>query len=94
MLLCLLVFMCRTSVQCQGSLEDSVRSPGTSVTDGCEMPCGCWEPKLGSLHHQQVLLNSEPSLQPRFHVFLKVYLNILGYISNTKKDKHTMFYHT
>jgi hypothetical protein len=30
------------------------------VIDGCEPPGGCWEPNLGSLQEQQVLLTSEP----------------------------------
>lgn len=75
---CACLSLCATHVQCQESLEDSVRSPGTRVTNGCEMPCRCWEPNPGSLQDQQVLLNSEPSLQPQFHVSLEVYLNILG----------------
>jgi hypothetical protein len=25
---------------------DQVRSPGTAATDGCELPCGCWELNL------------------------------------------------
>ena len=26
--------------------EEGVRSPGTTITDGCELPGGCWELKL------------------------------------------------
>lgn len=40
MLVCLLVSMCNTHVQCQGSLEDCVRYPGTRVKRGYEQPCG------------------------------------------------------
>lgn len=30
-----------------------LRSPGTSVTDSCEAPCGCWELNLCSLEEQK-----------------------------------------
>lgn len=32
------------------------------VTDGCKRPCGLWEPNLGTLKEQQVILTTEPSL--------------------------------
>lgn len=42
------------------------------VRDGCESPCGCWEMNLGPLKEknllplkeQEVLLTTEPLLQP------------------------------
>lgn len=34
------------------------------VKDGCEHPCGCWEPSPYALPEQQVLLTSELCLQP------------------------------
>jgi hypothetical protein len=37
--------------------------PGTGVTDGCRLPCECWELNSGPLH-EQVFLTIEPSLQP------------------------------
>lgn len=33
-------------------LCEGIRSPGTGVTDRCEMPCGWWEFNLGSLEEQ------------------------------------------
>ena len=36
--------MCIGNCKCVGS-------PGTGITDGCELPCGCW--KLGALNHLQ-----------------------------------------
>jgi hypothetical protein len=30
--------------QLQLPLEKGSRTPGTGITDGCELPCGCWEP--------------------------------------------------
>ena len=40
--------------------EESTRSH----LDSCESPCDCWELNSGLLEEQQVLLTSEPSLQP------------------------------
>lgn len=36
-----------------------------SVTEGCELSCGCWSPNLGPLQGQ-VLLPGEPALALRF----------------------------
>jgi hypothetical protein len=33
------------------------------VTDGCELPCGCWELNPGLLEEQPVLLAAEPSVK-------------------------------
>ena len=33
------------------------------MTDGCELPCGCWDLNSGPLEEQSVLLTAEPSLQ-------------------------------
>lgn len=37
--------------------------PGTGVTDGSELPCGCWEVNSGPLQEQQALLPEESPLQ-------------------------------
>ena len=42
-------------------------SPGTGVTDRCELSCGCWELNPGPLEEQSMLLTTEPSLQPIYH---------------------------
>lgn len=39
--------------------------PGTEVADGCEIPCGCWDPNLDFLLKQQVLLTTKPFIQLR-----------------------------
>lgn len=39
--------------------EADVRAPGAGVTDGWELPCGCWEPTQGIL--VKCSLTSEPS---------------------------------
>lgn len=36
--------------------EDGVRSSRMGATDGCELPCGCWELYPGPLEEQSVLL--------------------------------------
>jgi hypothetical protein len=36
-----------------------VRSPGTEVTNGSQLPCGFWESNLGPLQEYQVLLSAE-----------------------------------
>jgi hypothetical protein len=50
-----------------------------TITDGCELPCGCWELNSGPEEEQPVLLTSEPSLQ------LLIYLNRLREITNISK---------
>lgn len=45
-------------------LYEGVRSPGTTGTDICELPCGFWKLNQGPPEEQPVLLTSEPSLQP------------------------------
>jgi hypothetical protein len=49
---------------CLQRLQADTELPRTAVMDGCESPCGCWELTAGPLQEQQVLLISEPSLQP------------------------------
>jgi hypothetical protein len=39
------------------------------VTDGCELPCGCWDLNSGPSEEQSVLLTAEPSLQPPVILF-------------------------
>lgn len=41
------------------------QNPWDCCIDGCELPCGFWEPNLGSLEEHQTLLTTEPSLEPR-----------------------------
>lgn len=47
------------------ALEEGVRFFGSGVTDGVH-PSGCWEWNLCLLEEQQLLLASEPFLQPLF----------------------------
>ena len=57
---------------------EGIRSPGTGVTDSCELPCGCWELNLCPLGEQPALLTSEPSLQPLVS-FLKCVLIVFRF---------------
>ena len=54
-----------------------IRSPGTGVTDSCELPYGCWELNPGPLEEQSVLLTAEPFLQPQKIFSTKSYKKIL-----------------
>jgi hypothetical protein len=48
------------------------------IKDGCELPCGCWELKLGPPQEQQVLLTySAVSPAPRFSLLSKMAWNFL-----------------
>lgn len=44
-------------------LYEGVGSPGTGITDNCELPCGCRELNPRPLKQQPVLVTDEPSLQ-------------------------------
>lgn len=48
---------------CHQRPEEGIKSLGTRVTNFYELPCGYWEPNLGPLNEQQVLLTAEMSLQ-------------------------------
>lgn len=63
-------------VWCQQMSEEVVRSLETIVMDGCELQCGCWESDSRLLQEQLVLLNTQPSLQPKFFLFLKIMYNL------------------
>lgn len=55
---CMSVFRCLPSAH-RG--QRGVYSPGSGVTDGCELPwdgCECWEPHPGTLERQQALLTA------------------------------------
>jgi hypothetical protein len=44
--------------------EESTGSPRTGVTDGCELPCGCWGLNLGPSQEQWMLLTMSHFLRP------------------------------
>lgn len=58
---CLHVCARTICVQCPWEPEESLRSPGTEVTDGCEPLCRCWESNLVLYKSSQCSLTVEPS---------------------------------
>jgi hypothetical protein len=48
---------------------EDVRFPGIGITNGGQLPHGCWKLKLGLLEGQSVLLSTEPSLPPKWKEF-------------------------
>jgi hypothetical protein len=57
-----------TDCHCLATHQKRASSP---ITDGCELPCGCWELNSGLLEEQSVLLAVEPSLQSSTFEVLK-----------------------
>jgi hypothetical protein len=49
------------------------------ITEGCELPCDCWELTSGPLEEQSVLLTTEPSLQPPSLCFLRQGFSVYPY---------------
>jgi hypothetical protein len=64
---------------CPQRSNKDIKPLGTGVTDGCELPCRCQEQDPGPLQKQQMLLISEPSLQPHTAIFFMLF-NLDEYI--------------
>ena len=63
MCLCTWVYLCAPHVhRSPWRPEEGTPSFGTGITNGCELPCGCWELNLVPLKEQPVLLTTEPLL--------------------------------
>jgi hypothetical protein len=67
-----------THIHCS-CLQTHQKRASDFITDGCELPCGCWDLNTGPSEEQSVLLTPEPSLQhPLFFLvylfFFKIYL--------------------
>jgi hypothetical protein len=45
------------------TLRTHQKNASDPITDGCKLPCGCWELNSEPLEEQSVLLTAEPSLQ-------------------------------
>ena len=69
-------------------LCEGVRSPGTGVTDNCELPCGYWELNPGPLEEQAVLLTAEPSLQILLLIFCFVFRGRISLCSSGYPRTH------
>ena len=59
---CLHICLCLTRPE--EGIKSIFNCRGIVATDGCELPCGCWQLDLGPLQEQPVLLTTESSLQP------------------------------
>jgi hypothetical protein len=61
--LCLYICVCAPCM-CLVLSEVRIRHqiPQTGAMNGCELPCGCWEPNSGPLQRRQVLWTTEHSL--------------------------------
>jgi hypothetical protein len=58
------IYLCMWVHSLSLSSNTAEESIGDSITDGCELPFGCWELNSGPLKEQPVLLTTESSLQP------------------------------
>jgi hypothetical protein len=81
-------------------LREGIRSPGTGVTESCELPRGCWELYQDPLGEQPVPLTSEPSLWPQdfplknllFENFIHVYFDhLLPHFLISSPPSRTLF---
>ena len=61
---CFICMYVGASCVCPRRPEEGIRSPWTGVTDGCQLPRGCWELNLCLLEEQLVSLTTDPSLPP------------------------------
>jgi hypothetical protein len=52
--------MCTVCMPGASRGQKKVSDPVEPVMDACKTSCCCWEPNLGSLQEQQVLLTAEP----------------------------------
>jgi hypothetical protein len=70
MVLCVHVCLCTVCVQCLQRPEEGAGSAGTRVAAVSVPLCACWKLNPGPLK-DQVLLTTEPSLQPLNIIFKK-----------------------
>jgi hypothetical protein len=59
------MYLCVHTCECcyLQTLEEGTTSQEAGVTGSCEPPNECWEPNMGCLLEQNMLLATEPSLQ-------------------------------
>ena len=85
------VSVCTTFTKCPQRPEEGVRSPGTGITEGCELPRGYWELNLGPLEEQPVYLTTEPSLQlPMERSFLSYCFKCWSPLKHPPRDPHSI----
>jgi hypothetical protein len=56
------------------AIRHTRRGQSDTITDGCKLPCDCWELNSGPLEEQPVLLPTESSLQSPWWLFFFVCL--------------------
>ena len=71
--------VCLRACLCTNCMPGALGTPETGVTDGFELPSGCWEMNMGPL--EEVLLNVEPSPQPLDFILFYFIKDLLLYIS-------------
>ncbi|MGE9804779.1 hypothetical protein ACQP3L_29790, partial [Escherichia coli] len=71
-----------------------VRVSDLGVTDSCELSCGCWELNPSPLEELQVLLTTEPSVQPPEAQFLadRRTLDIRGVMWKSEENSHSFLW--
>ena len=77
------MYVCALQVCNPHSGQKRASDPQYRITDGCELPCGCWELNPGPLEEQLVILTIEQSLQPqgpRFLLLLFVFVFVTGFL--------------
>lgn len=52
---CMYVCVYHVSAWCLRRSKGGTEFPGVGITDGWAVPCGCWEPNLGSLEAARAL---------------------------------------
>jgi hypothetical protein len=67
--------------------KEGVRFPWTGVTDGCELPCGCWESNPGPLQEQPMLLTTELALDFIFKLCVCVCVCVYGVLVNAMEAR-------
>ena len=58
--------------------EEGIGSLGIEVTDGTELPGGCWELNSGPLEEQPVFLTAKSTLRPLLIVAWKADIGLNG----------------
>lgn len=60
--------VCAVPHTCRGGQERVLES--LEHTEGCELPCGGWDPDPGPVQQQEALLTTEQALSPHFEFFV------------------------
>lgn len=84
--------MCTTFMQCPWRAEEDIRCSRTEATEGCELPCGCWDCSPNLLQQQQqALLAPDLSLHPSLCLLHNGSINVW---CNTWQDSLLVIWNT